>query len=34
MAQKADELHIIFKNKHAEFPVKNAMQMKELLGLT
>lgn len=33
MAEKARELHIIFKNKHADFPVKNALQMKELLGL-
>ncbi|MBI4596222.1 MAG: DUF72 domain-containing protein, partial [Candidatus Tectomicrobia bacterium] len=34
MAKKAAELHVIFKNKHADFPVRNAMQMKELLGLT
>lgn len=34
MAKKADELHVIFKNKHADFPVTNALQMKSLLGLT
>jgi uncharacterized protein YecE (DUF72 family) len=34
IAQQTDELHIIFKNKHAGFPAKNATQMKELLGLT
>lgn len=32
MAEKTRELHIIFKNKHADFPVKNAMRMQELLG--
>ena len=34
MAEEARELHIIFKNKHVDFPVKNAMRLKELLGLT
>ena len=34
MAEVTKELHIIFKNKHADFPVKNATRMKELLGLT
>ncbi|HTY82153.1 MAG TPA: DUF72 domain-containing protein, partial [Dehalococcoidales bacterium] len=33
MAKKADEVHVIFKNKHQDFPVKNAQQMKKLLGL-
>jgi uncharacterized protein YecE (DUF72 family) len=34
MAEKSENLHLIFKNKHADFPVKNALMMKELLGLT
>ena len=34
MADDTKELHIIFKNKHADFPVSNAVRMKELLGLT
>lgn len=34
MADDADELHVIFKNKHADFPVRNAERMRELLGLT
>ncbi len=34
MAEKAAEVHVIFKNKHADFPVRNALRMKELLGLT
>ncbi|MDP3879235.1 MAG: DUF72 domain-containing protein [Dehalococcoidales bacterium] len=34
MSENSKELHIIFKNKHADFPVKNALRMKELLGLT
>jgi uncharacterized protein YecE (DUF72 family) len=34
MAKSARELHVIFKNKHADFPVRNAIQMKELLGIT
>ena len=33
MAEGTKELHVIFKNKHADFPVKNAVRMKELLGL-
>jgi uncharacterized protein YecE (DUF72 family) len=33
MAAQCEELHLVFKNKHAEFPVKNALQMKRLLGL-
>lgn len=32
MADKAEVVHIIFKNKHADFPVRNALQMIELLG--
>lgn len=34
MAKSARELHVIFKNKHADFPVRNAIQMKKLLGIT
>lgn len=34
MTEKTDELHVIFKNKHADFPVRNAEQMKALLGIT
>jgi len=34
MAKSARELHVIFKNKHADFPVKNAIQMKDMLGIT
>lgn len=34
MAKYSEYLHLIFKNKHADFPVKNALMMKELLGLT
>jgi uncharacterized protein YecE (DUF72 family) len=30
MAEKSD-VHLIFKNKHKDFPVKNASQMKQLL---
>ncbi|MBI4285215.1 MAG: DUF72 domain-containing protein [Chloroflexi bacterium] len=32
MAHEADELHIIFKNKHADFPVRNARQLGRMLG--
>ena len=32
MAAETDELHVIFKNKHADFPVRNALEMQELLG--
>jgi uncharacterized protein YecE (DUF72 family) len=34
MAKSARELHVILKNKHADFPVQNAIQMKALLGIT
>jgi hypothetical protein len=34
MAKSSRELHVIFKNKHADYPVRNAIQMKELLGVT
>lgn len=34
MAKSSRELHVIFKNKHEDFPVRNAIQMKELLGIT
>ena len=34
MAEKAQKLHVIFKNKHADFPARNAIRMMELLGLT
>jgi hypothetical protein len=33
MAKSARELHVIFKNKHADYPVRNAIHMKELLGI-
>ena len=33
MAENTKKLHVIFKNKHADFPVNNAVRMKELLGL-
>ncbi len=32
MAHEADELHIIFKNKYSDFPVRNARQFSRLLG--
>ncbi len=28
------EVHVIFKNKHADFPIRNVTQMKTLLGIT
>ncbi len=34
MAEKAQKLYVIFKNKHADFSAKNAIRMNELLGLT
>lgn len=34
MAEKAWELHIHFKNKHADYPVNNALRMMELLRVT
>ena len=34
MAKEAESVHVIFKNKHADYPVQNALQMKKLLGLT
>jgi uncharacterized protein YecE (DUF72 family) len=34
MAKASEKLHIIFKNKHAGFPVENAVMMQRLLGLT
>jgi uncharacterized protein YecE (DUF72 family) len=33
VAKKAQEVHVIFKNKHADYPVRNALEMKELLDL-
>jgi uncharacterized protein YecE (DUF72 family) len=33
MAAQAGMVHLIFKNKHADYPVQNAQQMKDLLGL-
>jgi len=33
MSAKVGELHLIFKNKHGDFPVANARQMGRLLGL-
>jgi uncharacterized protein YecE (DUF72 family) len=32
MASQAEKLHLIFKNKHADFSVKNARQLLEMLG--
>lgn len=32
MAEQAEEIHIIFKNKSADFPVRNALQFKRMLG--
>lgn len=32
MARKADEIHLIFKNKYSDYPVKNAQQFARLLG--
>jgi uncharacterized protein YecE (DUF72 family) len=31
--RETEELHVIFKNKHLDHPVINALQMKRLLGL-
>jgi uncharacterized protein YecE (DUF72 family) len=31
MAEQSHELHIVFKNKFQDFPVRNALQMKVLL---
>jgi uncharacterized protein YecE (DUF72 family) len=31
MAAATGELHVIFKNKHADFPVRNARQFREML---
>jgi uncharacterized protein YecE (DUF72 family) len=33
LQRETEELHIIFKNKHLDHPVINALQMKRLLGL-
>lgn len=33
MAEEAEELHLIFKNKHADYPVRNAQEMMALLGV-
>jgi uncharacterized protein YecE (DUF72 family) len=33
MAKKAEAVHITFKNKHQDYPVRNARQMMELLGI-
>jgi len=33
MADLADELHVIFKNKHADYPIRNARRFREMLGL-
>lgn len=32
MAEKADRLHVIFKNKHGDFPIRNALQLGQMLG--
>lgn len=34
MAKKVEEVHVIFKNKHEDYPGRNALQMKALLGKT
>ena len=34
MAKNTETLHIVFKNKHADFPVENAVMMEKLLGQT
>jgi uncharacterized protein YecE (DUF72 family) len=33
MASQTETLHVIFKNKHQDYPVKNALQMKALLEM-
>jgi uncharacterized protein YecE (DUF72 family) len=33
LQDKTGELHLIFKNKHLDHPVVNALEMKDLLGL-
>ena len=33
MAEKSAELHVIFKNKHGDYPVRNARQLRRMLGL-
>ena len=33
MAEQAPELHVIFKNKHADFTVRNARRFREMLNL-
>lgn len=33
MQARSEVVHLIFKNKHADYPVRNALQMKELLGI-
>lgn len=32
MAEKTTELHVIFKNKYRDFPVRNARQLSQMLG--
>lgn len=33
MAEQADDVHAIFRNKWEDYPVRNALEMKEMLGL-
>jgi uncharacterized protein YecE (DUF72 family) len=33
MAKKAEAVHVTFKNKHQDYPVRNARQMAQLLGI-
>jgi uncharacterized protein YecE (DUF72 family) len=33
MAERAAALHVIFKNKHSDFPVRNAQQLRQMLGM-
>ena len=30
---ESSEVHVIFKNKHADYPVRNVLQMQKLLGI-
>ena len=34
MAGRAEVLQVVFKNKHSDNPVRNALEMKKLLGVT
>ena len=32
MGEQAEKVHVIFKNKHGDFPVRNARELTEILG--